>query len=76
MVDYVTRNSDDMLADQTEFFRRSVAGEPKEQLTEATIAAVPGPDEWKQYWDVADNQDPVTLPRAYVIPSGRPALRQ
>ena len=70
MVDYVTRNSDDMLADQTEFFRRSVAGEPKEQLTEATIADVPGPDEWKQYWDVADNQDPVSLPRAYVIPIG------
>jgi hypothetical protein len=71
MVDYVSGNSADMLADQIEFFRRSVAGEPKDRLTEANIAEVPGPEEWKQHWDVADNQDPVTLPRAYVIPVGR-----
>jgi hypothetical protein len=34
------------------------------------VAAVPGPDEWKPLWDVVDDQDPVEVPRAYVIPVG------
>ena len=70
IVDYVTTNSDDMLANQIEIFRRGAAGEPKVQLTEANIADVPGPDEWKPLWDVADDQNPVAYPRAYVIPVG------
>lgn len=70
LVDYVTENSDDMLANQIETFRRGVAGEPKDALTESDVAAVPGPDQWKPLWDVADNQDPVEVPRAYVIPVG------
>lgn len=67
---YVDQNSDDMLDNQIEFFRRGVSGEPKVALTTANIAAVPGPAEWKALWDVADDQDPVVLPRAYVIPAG------
>jgi hypothetical protein len=51
-------------------FRRGVAGEPKDSLTEADVAGVPGPDEWKPLWDVVDDQDPVEVPRAYVIPVG------
>ncbi|PZR51747.1 peptidase M14 [Xylanimonas oleitrophica] len=70
MVAYVAAHSDEMLANQIEMFRRGVAGGPKEQLTTANVAAVPGPDEWKPLWDVADDQDPVDLPRAYVIPVG------
>lgn len=70
MVDYVATNADAMLADQIEMFRRGVAGEPKAALTEATVEAVPGPSEWKEHWDVVDDQDPVALPRAYVIPIG------
>ncbi|WP_193315368.1 M14 family zinc carboxypeptidase [Nostocoides sp. F2B08] len=70
IVDYVSENSDDILANQIEFFRRGVEGKPKSSLTLETIASVPGPEQWKPLWDVADNQDPVTLPRAYVIPVG------
>lgn len=70
MVDYVADHSDAMLADQIEAFRRGVAGEPKQALTEANIDEVPGPQEWKPLWDAADDQDPVSLPRAYVIPVG------
>jgi hypothetical protein len=70
IIEYVDANSTAMLEDQIEVFRRGAAGEPKVQLTEANIAQVPGPDQWKQHWDVADNQDPVVLPRAYVIPVG------
>ncbi len=70
LVDYVTTNSDDMLANQIEIFRRGVAGEPKVQLTLDNIAEVPGPDEWKAEWDVADNQNPVEYPRAYILPRG------
>ncbi|ANC31505.1 M14 family zinc carboxypeptidase [Isoptericola dokdonensis] len=70
MLDYVAAHSDEMLADQIEVFRRGVAGAPKQQLTEAGVAAVPGPDEWKALWDVSDDQEPVDLPRAYVIPVG------
>ncbi len=70
LVDYVSTNSDDMLANQIEIFRRGVAGEPKVQLNLDNIAGVPGPDEWKAEWDVADNQNPVEYPRAYVLPRG------
>ncbi|MDE0776510.1 MAG: M14 family zinc carboxypeptidase [Nocardioides sp.] len=70
LVDYVTTNTDDMLANQIEVFRRGVVGAPKVQLTGDNIAAVPGPDEWKELWDAADDQNPVEYPRAYVIPRG------
>lgn len=70
IVDYVSENSADILDNQIEFFRRGVAGQPKTSLTGADVAAVPGPAEWKPLWDVDDDQDPVTLPRAYVIPVG------
>ncbi|QBR91906.1 M14 family zinc carboxypeptidase [Nocardioides euryhalodurans] len=70
MVDYVDDNSADLVDNQIEMFRRGVAGEPKDSLTEADVAAVEGPDEWKPLWDVVDDQDPVDLPRAYVIPKG------
>nr|WP_306238815.1 M14 family zinc carboxypeptidase [Ornithinimicrobium sp. HY1745] len=69
-VDYISTNSDEILANQIEFFRRGVAGEPKVSLTGDNIADVPGPEQWKPLWDVADNQDEVNLPRAYVIPAG------
>ncbi|MGH3589014.1 MAG: M14 family zinc carboxypeptidase, partial [Pseudonocardia sp.] len=70
MIDYVAAHDDAMLADQIEVFRRGVTGEPKDALTAEDVAAVPGPGEWKQHWDLADDQDPVDLPRAYVIPVG------
>ena len=70
MLDYVVEHSDEMLADQIETFRRGVEGDPKQQLTEETVADVAGPDEWKDLWDVTDDQEPVELPRAYVIPVG------
>jgi hypothetical protein len=70
MIDYLAEHDDAMLADQVEAFRRGLAGEPKDALTGDDVAAVPGPDEWKQHWDVVDDQDPVNLPRAYVIPVG------
>ncbi|MGA8047829.1 MAG: M14 family zinc carboxypeptidase [Dermatophilaceae bacterium] len=70
IVDYVSENSDDILANQIEFFRRGVEGKPKASLTLDTIDSVPGPEQWKPLWDVADDQDPVSLPRAYVIPVG------
>jgi hypothetical protein len=70
LVEYVSENSDEILDNQIEFFRRGVAGEPKTSLTMADVAAVPGPEEWKPLWDVADDQDAVTLPRAYIIPVG------
>lgn len=72
MVDYMddATNAREMLAAQIEVFRRGAAGEPKDALTEEDVAAVPGPDQWKDLWDVADDQEPVDLPRAYVIPVG------
>ncbi|WP_194408796.1 M14 family zinc carboxypeptidase [Microbacterium cremeum] len=70
MLRYVAAHSDAILADQIEVFRRGLAGAPKTALTTAGVAATPGPDEWKEHWDVADDQDPVQLPRAYVIPTG------
>jgi hypothetical protein len=70
MIDYVHRSSDAMLAGQVETFRRGVAGAPKVALTTENVDGVPGPDEWKQYWGTTDDQEPVRLPRAYVIPAG------
>ncbi|GAA4724365.1 M14 family zinc carboxypeptidase [Isoptericola chiayiensis] len=70
MLDYVAAHSDEMLADQIETFRRGVEGAPKESLTTETIADVEGPDSWKELWDLTDDQEPVDLPRAYVIPVG------
>ncbi|MGD8201972.1 M14 family zinc carboxypeptidase [Ornithinimicrobium sp. W1679] len=69
-VDYVADHDEEILANQIEFFRRAAAGEPKTALTGENIADVPGPDQWKELWDPADDQDPVDLPRAYVIPAG------
>ena len=69
-VDYVHDHDAQILANQIEFFRRGLSGEPKTVLTRANIAAVPGPEEWKPLWDVADDQDVVHLPQAYVIPVG------
>ncbi len=72
MVEYLNEptTAREMLENQIETFRRGVAGEPKVSLTSDAVAAVPGPDQWKALWDVADDQEPVTLPRAYVIPVG------
>ncbi|MFI2488387.1 M14 family zinc carboxypeptidase [Promicromonospora kroppenstedtii] len=70
MIDYVHRTSDAMLAGQVETFRRGVAGAPKVALTTRNVAHVPGPDEWKRHWGTTDDQEPVRLPRAYVIPVG------
>ena len=72
IVEYIndTTNARDMISGQIEVFRRGAAGEPKTALTEADIAAVEGPDSWKELWDVADDQESVDLPRAYVIPVG------
>ena len=72
IVEYLddSTNAREMLLNQIETFRRGVAGEPKTALTEAGVDAVPGPDQWKELWDVVDDQEPVTLPRAYVIPKG------
>ncbi len=69
-IDYVTTHSAEMLANQIEVFRRGVEGAPKVQLTTENIDGVTGPDEWKEHWDVADDQNPVSYPRAYVIPVG------
>ncbi|GAA4699540.1 Zinc carboxypeptidase [Promicromonospora umidemergens] len=70
MIDYVHTRSDAMLADQIELFRRGAAGAPKVALTTENVDQVPGPDEWKQLWDAADDQEAVRLPRAYVLPVG------
>ncbi|MGW2092003.1 M14 family zinc carboxypeptidase [Promicromonospora sukumoe] len=70
MIDYVHAHSDAMLANQVETFGRGVAGAPKTVLTRENIDEVPGPGEWKQLWDAADDQNPVHLPRAYVVPVG------
>ncbi|MEE3128155.1 MAG: M14 family metallopeptidase [Actinomycetota bacterium] len=69
-IDYVTSHSEEMLANQIEVFRRGVEGAPKVQLTTENIADVAGPEEWKEHWDVADDQNPVSYPRSYVIPVG------
>ncbi|WKN47500.1 M14 family zinc carboxypeptidase [Nocardioides sp. Arc9.136] len=63
-------NAREMLRNQIEVFRRGTTGAAKESLTTEDVAAVPGPSQWKEHWDVADDQEPVSLPRAYVIPVG------
>lgn len=74
MIDYFHENSDAFMDNQIEAFRRGLAGEPKISLTAENIADVPGPDQWKSIWNGEegreDDQDPVVLPRAYVIPVG------
>ncbi|MTB88571.1 Ig-like domain repeat protein [Aeromicrobium senzhongii] len=70
LVDYVADHDAAMLADQVEFFRRANVGQERVALTEANIAAVPGPDQWKPLWDASDDQVPVQYPRAFVIPMG------
>lgn len=70
LVDYVEANDAAMLADQIEFFRRASVGAPRVALTSENIADVPGPQEWKDEWDAADDQNPVAYPRAFVIPVG------
>lgn len=76
-IEYFDEQSEEFLANQIEVFRRGVAGEPKVSLTAENIADVPGPDEWKAIWNEPvrgeerdDDQEPVSLPRAYVIPVG------
>ncbi len=69
-VDYLHENSGEILANQIEFFDRALSGEEKTALTLDNIADVPGPEQWKPLWDVADDQDVVDLPQAYIIPVG------
>ncbi|KHL18850.1 zinc carboxypeptidase [Mumia flava] len=70
LVDYVETNDDAMLDDQIEFFRRAGSGAPRVALTSENLDEVAGPDEWKAEWDAADDQNAVTYPRAFVIPTG------
>ncbi|QCW50313.1 peptidase M14 [Nocardioides dongxiaopingii] len=72
MVEYmnVPTNAREMLLNQAEVFRRGASGEAKVSMSTENIADVPGPTQWKPLWDVADDQEPVSLPRAYVIPVG------
>jgi hypothetical protein len=67
----VATNASEMLKNQIEVFRRGEAGKAKTTLTQANVASVPGPTQWQPLWDVADDQEPVSLPRAYVIPVGK-----
>lgn len=72
MVDYMNdpASAREMLSNQIETFRRGLSGEPKKQLTVADVATVPGPTQWRALWDAKDDQEPLTLPNAYVIPRG------
>nr|WP_244632965.1 M14 family metallopeptidase [Aeromicrobium sp. CFBP 8757] len=72
IVDYMNTagTAKDMIKNQIETFRRGVAGEPKDNLTVSKVSSVPGPTQWRSLWDVADDQEKITLPRAYVIPVG------
>ncbi|WP_157519783.1 M14 family zinc carboxypeptidase [Nocardioides dokdonensis] len=73
MVDYLNDPvaAREMVENQIETFRRGVDGEAKTSVTTENIASVPGPSQWKALWDVVDDQEPVTMPRAYVIPVGK-----
>lgn len=66
----VATNARDMIKNQIEVFRRGSAGEPKDNLTVSDVPSVPGPTQWQPLWDVVDDQEPIVLPRAYVIPTG------
>ncbi len=72
IVDYMNTagTAKDMIKNQIETFRRGVAGEPKDNLTVSKVSSVPGPTQWRALWDVVDDQEKITLPRAYVIPTG------
>jgi hypothetical protein len=72
IIDYMNTatTAKDMIKNQIEAFRRGVAGEPKDNLTVAKVNSVPGPTQWRALWDVVDDQEKITLPRAYVIPTG------
>lgn len=60
----------EMLSNQIENFRRAQSGEPKSQLTVDKVDDVPGPTQWRELWNESDDQEPLTLPNAYVIPVG------
>jgi Zinc carboxypeptidase len=70
MIDYVDDKGDALLRNQIKIFKRGITGAPKTSLTRDNIDDVQGPSEWKKHWDKVDDQDPVELPRAYVIPVG------
>jgi hypothetical protein len=60
----------EMLSNQIETFRRAQSEEPKKQLTVSGVNSVPGPTQWRPLWDALDDQEPLVLPNAYVIPRG------
>jgi len=60
----------EMLSNQIETFRRAQSEEPKKQLTVSGVSSVPGPTQWRPLWDTLDDQEPLVLPNAYVIPRG------
>lgn len=61
----------ELLENQIETFRRGVEGEPKIALKSSNIDKVQQrPTQWKDEWDASDDQEAITLPRAYVIPVG------
>jgi LPXTG-motif cell wall-anchored protein len=67
-VDYVVENSDALLANQIEIFRRGDAGEPLKTIpADIDPATVPAPNAWAEIWDETDVYT-AALPRAYVIP--------
>ncbi|GAA1753023.1 M14 family zinc carboxypeptidase [Agromyces humatus] len=67
-VDYVAENSDVLLGNQIEIFRRGVAGEPLVTVpADIDPASVPEPNQWAEIWDETDVYT-AELPRAYVIP--------
>ena len=67
-VDYVAENSDALLGNQIEIFRRGVAGEPLVTVpADVDPAGVPEPNQWAEIWDETDVYT-AELPRAYVIP--------
>jgi len=69
-VDYVVENSDALLDNQIEIFRRGDAGEPLRTVpADIDPATVPAPNAWAEIWDETDVYT-AKLPRAYVIPVG------
>ena len=69
-VDYVVENTDALLANQIEIFRRGLAGEPIEPIpADIDPADVPAPNQWAEIWDETDVYT-TEIPRAYVIPAG------
>ena len=69
-VDYIVENSDELLENQIEIFRRGAAGEALRDIpANPDPANYPGPDEWAAEWGPEDVTG-TTFPRAYVIPVG------